>query len=555
MKMQTQHRNHPIGPADGMELGATKLRRFLALLATVATLFSVMGLTSCVGYTSAAGTQTPSTGLLTPSATTVNFGNVATGGTSIQTVSVTNTGTATVNIGRATISGAGFSVISGNPTGSIAVGQSSAVQIQFAPQSAGAVTGSLVVTSNASNSPLTLSITGTGTQGVLSMSPESVSFGNVSVGQSVSQTVKLANTGTASVSISGASVSGTGYIVSGLSAGQVIGVGQNTSFTTTFNPSASGALTGIVSITSNLSGTPATIGLTGMGTQASITANPSSASFNVAMGNKNSQSITLTNSGNATLTFSQVTVTGTGFSVTGLSTTTTIAAGGNASFSVAFAPTSQTTVQGSIALATNGSPSQLTIPLSGTGATTTTQLGSSPTSLAFGTVNLNTTNSLKSVLTNTGNTNVTISNVTVAGTGLSASGVPIGLVLQPNQTASLTVTYAPTVNGSLAGASVTISSNASPVTIGVTGTGAQHSVALSWLPSTSTGITGYYVYRSTTSGTGFGRLNSGQPLSASATQFGDGSVQAGQTYYYVVTAVNSSNVESADSNQTVATIP
>jgi hypothetical protein len=555
MKIQTQHRNHPIGPADGMELGATKLRRFLALLATLATLSSVMGLTSCVGYTSAAGTQTPSTGLLTPSVTTVNFGTVATGGTSIQSVSVTNTGTATVNIGRATISGAGFSVISGNPTGSIAVGQSSAVQIQFAPQSAGAVTGSLVVTSNASNSPLTLSITGTGTQGVLSMSPESVSFGNVSVGQSVSQTVKLANTGTASVSISGASVSGTGYIVSGLSAGQVIGVGQNTSFTTTFNPSASGALTGIVSITSNLSGTPATIGLTGMGTQASITANPSSASFNVAMGNKNSQSITLTNSGNATLTFSQVTVTGTGFSVTGLSTTTTIAAGGNASFSVAFAPTSQTTVQGSIALATNGSPSQLTIPLSGTGATTTTQLGSSPTSLAFGTVNLNTTNSLKSVLTNTGNTNVTISNVTVAGTGLSASGVPIGLVLQPNQTASLTVTYAPTVNGSLAGASVTISSNASPVTIGVTGTGAQHSVALSWLPSTSTGITGYYVYRSTTSGTGFGRLNSGQPLSASATQFGDGSVQAGQTYYYVVTAVNSSNVESADSNQTVATIP
>ncbi len=555
MKTPAQIRIHSIGPAAGKVSGRTTFRGVLALLATLATLSSVMGLTSCVGYTSAASSQPPSAGLLTPSATTVNFGSVATGGTTIQTVSLTNTGTAAVTLGQAAVSGTGFAFVGASPTGSIAVGQSSSVQVQFAPQATGATTGTVTMVSNASNSPLTLSLTGTATQGVLSMAPASVSFGNVGLGQSGNQTVKLSNTGTGSVTISVANATGTGFSLSGLSTGQVIGAGQSMNFTTTFNPTVSGASAGSIAITSNLSATPATVGLSGMGTQPVVSATPNSASFgNVAVGNSNSQSITLANSGNATLTFSQVTVTGAGYSVSGLSTSTTIAAGSNASFSVVFKPGSAATVPGSIVLTTNASPSQLTIPLSGTGTAATTQLASSPTSLAFGNVSVNSSSTLTSVLTNTGNSNVTLSNVSVIGTGLSASGVSIGQVLQPGQSANLTVTFAPKTIGGLAGASVTVTSNAPPVTISVTGTGAQHSVSLNWSPSTSQGVVGYYVYRSTTSGTSFGKLNS-SPISASTTQYADGSVQGGQTYYYVVTAVNSSNVESGDSNQSVASIP
>ncbi len=554
MKTPAQIRIRSNGPVVCKVSGRTTFRGVLALLATLATLSSVVGLTSCVGYTSAASSQPPSAGLLTPSATTVNFGSVATGGTTIQTLSVTNTGTAAVTLGQAAVSGAGFAFVGGSPTGSIAVGQSSSVQVQFAPQAAGAVTGSMTIASNASNSPLTLSLTGTATQGVLSLAPASVSFGNVSVGQSGNQTVRLANTGTGAVTISVANATGTGFSLSGLSAGQVINAGQSMNFTTTFNPTVTGASAGSIAITSNLSATPATVGLSGMGTQPIVTATPNSASFgNVAVGNSNSQSISLTNSGNVTLTISQVSVTGAGYSVSGLSTSTTIAAGSNASFSVVFKPGSAATIQGSIVLTTNASPSQLTIPVSGTGTATTTQLASNPTSVSFGNVSVNSSSTLTSVLTNTGNSNVTLSNVSVVGTGLSASGVSIGLVLQPGQTANLTVTFAPTTAGSLAGASVTVISNASPVAIAVTGTGAQHSVSLNWAPSTSPSIVGYYVYRSTTSGTGYGKLNA-SPVSAS-TQYADGTVQGGQTYYYVVTAVDSNNVESADSNQSVATIP
>ncbi|HUY14245.1 MAG TPA: hypothetical protein VMX16_11545 [Terriglobia bacterium] len=79
-----------------------------------------------------------------------------------------------------------------------------------------------------------------------------------------------------------------------------------------------------------------------------------------------------------------------------------------------------------------------------------------------------------------------------------------------------------------------------------------HSVSLSWTASTSTGILGYNVYRSLTSGGPYSKLNS---TPVSGTTYLDSSVIAGQTYYYVATAVGQGNVESAYSNQAAATIP
>jgi fibronectin type 3 domain-containing protein len=66
-------------------------------------------------------------------------------------------------------------------------------------------------------------------------------------------------------------------------------------------------------------------------------------------------------------------------------------------------------------------------------------------------------------------------------------------------------------------------------------------------------VVGYYVYSSTTEGSGYVKLNPSSPVSS--LQFTDTTVQAGVTYYYVVTAVDSSEVESADSTPAVASIP
>jgi len=78
-----------------------------------------------------------------------------------------------------------------------------------------------------------------------------------------------------------------------------------------------------------------------------------------------------------------------------------------------------------------------------------------------------------------------------------------------------------------------------------------HSVALSWNASTSV-VTGYNVYRSTVSGTGFTRVNSAL---VAVLVYTDTAVQNGTTYYYVTTAVDSTGMESAYSNQVSAVIP
>jgi fibronectin type 3 domain-containing protein len=104
---------------------------------------------------------------------------------------------------------------------------------------------------------------------------------------------------------------------------------------------------------------------------------------------------------------------------------------------------------------------------------------------------------------------------------------------------------------------VSLVSNAtnSPNLLAVTGTGVSsttHSVSLSWLASSSSGVAGYYVYRSTVSGSSYTRITSS---ALSALKYTDGSVTSGKTYYYVVTAVTSSGTESAHSGQVDAIIP
>jgi hypothetical protein len=79
-----------------------------------------------------------------------------------------------------------------------------------------------------------------------------------------------------------------------------------------------------------------------------------------------------------------------------------------------------------------------------------------------------------------------------------------------------------------------------------------HYVTLTWTASSSSNIDGYNVYRSTSSGSGYTQINSSL---ISATSYTDTSVTAGQTYYYVTTAVDSSNNQSTYSNQAQATVP
>src|SRR5467141_628725 len=101
-------------------------------------------------------------------------------------------------------------------------------------------------------------------------------------------------------------------------------------------------------------------------------------------------------------------------------------------------------------------------------------LSASPTSLSFGNVNTTASSTLAVTLTNSGNSDVTITNVSSSGAGFNPSGVSAGTVLAPAKTATLNVMFAPAATGSVTGnASVTSNATNSPTVISLAGTGVQ----------------------------------------------------------------------------------
>lgn len=488
--------------------------------------------------------------------TSVSFGKVVVGANGSASVNLSNTGSASVTISQASVTGTGFSLVASPAGQTIQPGQSFSFTAEFSPTSVGNATGSISVASDAPNSPMTIALTGTGTEPGLAVSPTGVNFKGVVVGNRATATLSLSNTGSAAVTISQASVTGTGFAISGLAAGLTIQPGQNSTFTAQFSPTSAGSASGSISVSSNSPNSPLTIALSGTGTQPEIGAIPSSAPFgNVTVGNTNSQTITLSNGGTANLIISQGSVSGSGFKITGLSTPLTLAPGTNATFNATFTPTTAGAVSGSISLANDAPNSPYTIALSGTGVAETQLLNFNVSNLSFGSVKVGSNSSLPATLTNTGNSSVTISSSNTTGSGFTVSGVSSGESLNPNQSIAVTVEFAPSAAGTVSG-NLTIVSNAtdSPTSISLSGTGTQQAetVALGWTASTSS-VIGYNVYRGTVTGGPYSSKLTSSPVAS--TQFTDTSVQSGQTYYYVVTSVDSNDVESAYSGQASATIP
>jgi hypothetical protein len=297
------------------------------------------------------------------------------------------------------------------------------------------------------------------------------------------------------------------------------------------------------------------IAISGNGVQAGLGLTPATVNLgNVPVGSANSQTVQVSNTGTAVLTISQVSVTGSGFSTSGLSLPLSLNPGTATTFNVQYQPASAGTVSGSVSIVSNAPNSPALLALTGTGITSTRTLSFSATSLNFGNVNTGGTSAQSVVVTNTGNSSVQISQINATGAGYGVSGAGTPVTLTAGQTLTLSISFSPNAAGSASG-SVTVTSNAtgSPTTISLSGTGVQtsHTVFLNWTASTST-VSGYNVYRSTTSGTGYARINASL---ATTLTYTDTTVQNGMTYYYVTTAVDGSGNESANSNEAQAIIP
>ena len=385
------------------------------------------------------------------------------------------------------------------------------------------------------------SSTGSTAAGTLSASAATLNFGNIVPGSSSLQTVTLRNTGAASVTISEAAVTGSGFSLVGSMSAVSIAAGQKHTFQIRFSPTVSGSDSGSVTIASDATNSSVDIRLGGTA-MAGLAISTQPASKTVTDGQTATFSVTA--AGSAPLAYQWKK---NGVAISGAT---------SATYTTPPATTSENGVSFTVTVS-NGedddsvtsNPAMLTVDAS------PSTLSTSKTSLDFPDVNVGAGSVLPVAVTNTGNSEVTISNVVIAGAGYTVSGVQSGQILAPGQTGTLNVTFDPSGTGTIAG-SLTVTSNAanSPARIALSGTGVQavqHSATLSWADSDST-VTGYNVYRSTVSGGPYTKLDSSLIAATIST---DTAVQAGQTYYYVVTSVDTSGVESAYSSEASAIIP
>jgi hypothetical protein len=288
-----------------------------------------------------------------------------------QSVTLTSSGTTPVTVNAATISGTGFTMTGATFPVTLNPGQSAVLQVTFDPTTAGADTGSILITSNATTNPTaTIALSGTGdsTAGALS----ALTCGTSSY--------SAAGTDACTVTISAAAPAG-GLVVTLASnktavtvpASVTVPAGATTAaftatvaaVTTTQTATLTATANGVAKTFNLQLGAPATPGLT-------------ISSTNVAFGNVNlntpaTQTVTLTSSGGAALTLSAGSLTGTGFTMSGVTFPSTLNAGQSVTLDLQFDPTTAGAATGLVTITSNASTGATsTIALTGTGVSATT---------------------------------------------------------------------------------------------------------------------------------------------------------------------------------------
>jgi parallel beta-helix repeat protein len=379
------------------------------------------GVTDTVSLT---GTGIAPGPVLNASPAGLSFAGTVVGSTSAtQTVTITNTGTTAATVSGVSVTGA-FSQT--NNCASIAVNGSCTATVSFTPTAGGTNTGTLTVTSNANNSPTTVSLTGNGitsttnialNQPITASSDESSTYdaamandGNTSTywegldgsGYPQTLTVNLGSsynlgsivldlppstawsTRTQTLSVLG-SANGSSYSTIAASAGYTFN--PSTGNTVTIDlPSGTSAQYVELSFTANTGWTaaqvaefevfPAVGGSTGSG----LSVSPTSLTFPSQALNTTSsaQTVTVNNTGSTAVSISQIAASGdfAESSTCGAS----IAASASCTVSVTFTPAAAGTQTGSLTITSNATNSPSTVSLTGTGAGSVNLALNQPTS-------------------------------------------------------------------------------------------------------------------------------------------------------------------------------
>ncbi len=328
-----------------------------------------------------------------------------------------------------------------------------------------------------------------------------LNFGQVEIGKSVTKTFTINNTGSSPLSV-------TGFILpakfSGSFAGSIPAQGSQI-VNITFTPDVVGSFSGIITVQGNQTAGTNTISVAGEGVQLVKSINlVGDLNFGtVTVGESSQKNLTIQNTGTADLVVSGISLP-TGFSG---NFSGTIAAKGSQVVAITFKPTQATAYSGTVNVAANHSTGTNTLAISGTGTQSPTKIiALLPSTLDFGSIEVNNKAEKTFTIKNTGNSPLTIQSVSVP-TGYQSS-YNSG-TLAADASVEVKITFAPTTVGTFNG-NITINSNADSGgnLVSVTGTSVATSTRIIGLSGSlafgnvETGKTATKVLTITNTGTG-----------------------------------------------------
>jgi len=254
--------------------------------------------------------------------------------------------------------------------------QSIVLRVQFSPISAGRLSGQLLINSDSSTGDnIVISLRGTGTpepNPQLTISADSLSFGDVTVNTAATKNLILTSTGTSAVTVTSVANIGLGFTLLTPRFPMILDPTQSVTLQVEFNPTATGLVMGQVTVNSNSTNAGTlVIALNGTGVSPNpkLTLSTGSLSFgSIAVDTSTTKTLTLTSTGTSPLTINSAVVSGTDFTLLGGSFPVTLNPTQSLTLQLRFLPTSAGTQSGQITITSNSTSGNLAvIALSGTG--------------------------------------------------------------------------------------------------------------------------------------------------------------------------------------------
>lgn len=307
------------------------------------------------------------------------FGAVVGSTSATQIFSIVNTGNQLLAINSISITGANVSSFSQTNTclATLSPNNNCSVSVDFTPANAGTFTASLQIADNAPGTPQTLSLSGTGTAAApaVTFSPTALTFPSTNQGTpSAPLVLTIINSGNAALTVSSVSISGSNpsdfTFTNNCTA--AVAPAANCTISVVFTPAAAGQRTANLMVSDNASGSPQSLALSGSGIAVvpTVTFSPPSPSFPVITQGTSSasQTLTVTNSGSATLHVSSVSLGGPNASEFGFTNNcaAAVAPAANCSISLVFSPTAAGQHAASLTISDDAPASPQTVSLTAT---------------------------------------------------------------------------------------------------------------------------------------------------------------------------------------------